>query len=242
MPSSRMPSSKESAMDPMFEDRFEAGWRLADALSDYRDRRNCLVLGIPNGGVAVAAEVARRLRAPLDVVIAQTLRAPQEPVVTIGMIASGGIRVLNERVLRALSLSSEEVDRVTEDERRRLQRREDLHRNHKAALPVTGRCVLLIDNGAATGTSVQVAARAVVAQRPMELAVALPVVSPEALGCIGELADRVIHLSAPQPFVAIEQSYLAFPRLTDEEVRHLLAETNAHVNTVRGERPNGGVL
>lgn len=237
-----MPSSKESAMDLIFEDRFDAGWRLADALDDYRDRRNRLVLGVPNGGVAVAAEVARRLRAPLDVVIAQKLRAPQEPVMTIGAIASGGICVLNERVLRALSLSNEEVDRVTEYERRRLQRREDLHRNHRSALPVTGRCVLLIDDGAATGTSLQVAARAVAAQRPMELVVAVPVVSTEALGGIGELADRVIHLSAPQPFVAIEQSYQAFPRLTDEEVRHLLAETNAHVDTVRGERPNGGVL
>ncbi|MCF7995806.1 MAG: phosphoribosyltransferase [Chromatiaceae bacterium] len=237
-----MSSSKEAAAEPTFEDRFDAGWRLADALSDYRDRRNRLVLGVPNGGVAVAAEVARRLRAPLDVVIAQKLHAPQEPVLTMGAIASGGVRVLNDRVLGALLLPNDEVDRVTEYERRRLQDREDFYRNHKSAMPVTGRCVLLIDDGAATGISLQVAASAVAAQRPMELVVALPVVSPEALRCIEELADRVIHLSTPRPFVAIEQSYLAFPRLTDKEVRHLLAETNAHTGAFWDEGRGGGAL
>ncbi len=99
-----MSSSNEAAVEPIFEDCFDAGWKLAHALSDYRDRHNRLVLGVPNGGVAVAAEVARRLRTPLDVVVAQKLRAPQEPVWTMGANASGGIRVLNDRVLRALSL------------------------------------------------------------------------------------------------------------------------------------------
>lgn len=207
-----------------FANRTEAGRLLGEALMDYRGRMDLLVLALPRGGVPVAAEVAQALAAPLDLILVRKLGVPSQPELAMGAIATGGAQVLNTDVVRALSISQETIDRVAEAEQRELERRETAYRGTRTPPELAGRCVILIDDGLATGATMRVAARAAAAQGPAELVVAVPVASTEAVGLVGEQADRVVALATPEPFRGVGAWYERFTQTSDDEVRALLQE------------------
>lgn len=207
-----------------FSNRAAAGRELASYLEAYRDRKDVLVLGLPRGGVPVAFEVARHLGAPLDVMVVRKLGAPGQPEFAVGAIAAGGVVVVNEDVPRWL-LDTPELQDEVEFELRELTRRERLYRAARAPLDVAGRTVILVDDGAATGSSMLAAVRAVRSLQPRSVVVALPVASATAVGSLRTEADDVICVCTPESFLAVGDWYRDFDQTSDEEVAQLLAST-----------------
>src|SRR6266516_5098283 len=162
-------------METVYRDRRDAGKRLAELLSAYAQRPDVLVLALPRGGVPVAYEVARALNAPLDVFLVRKLGVPGHEEAAMGAIASGGIRVLNDEVIRALRIPEQVVEQVAAREQRELERRERLYRDDRLPPDVKGRTVILIDDGLAKGATMRAALRALRHQRPARLIVAVPV-------------------------------------------------------------------
>ncbi len=207
-----------------FADRTQAGRLLGDALLGYRGRADLLVLALPRGGVPVAAEVARQLEAPLDLMLVRKLGVPTQPELAMGAIATGGAQVLNGDIIRALSISRQQLERVTAEEQRELERREHSYRGERPPPELTGCCVILVDDGLATGASMRVAVDAAAAQGPAERVVAVPVASSEAVVLVEEQASQVVAMAIPAPFIGVGRWYETFTQTTDAEVRRLLDE------------------
>jgi putative phosphoribosyl transferase len=212
----------EMRTGPLFRDRRHAGQALARVLSAYADRRDVLVLALPRGGVPVGFEVARALRAPLDVFIVRKLGVPGREEYAMGAIASGGVRVLNESVARLLHISDAAIEEVARAEQQELQRRERLYRDARPPPEVRGRTVLVVDDGLATGATMLAAIRALRVQQPMRIVAAAPIASPETCTELRGEADDVVCARTPEPFVAVGLWYEDFDQTTDEEVRELL--------------------
>ena len=210
-------------MTRLFRNRSEAGKATAALLARYANRGDVLVLALPRGGVPVAAEVAAALHAPLDVFLVRKLGVPGHEELAMGATASGGVLVLNHDVLRSLGLGMDTVDRVAERERLEIERRERAYRGNRPAAPISGRTVILIDDGLATGATMRAAAEAVRAQQPARLIVAVPVAAPPTCEEFRDLVDEVLCAVTPEPFYAVGQWYEDFSQTTDEEVRALLA-------------------
>jgi len=210
----------------IFRDRTDAGRKLAARLKEYAGRTDVLVLALPRGGVPVAYEVAKELGAPLDVFLVRKLGVPGQEELAMGAIASGGVRVLNEDVVSYLGIPAEVIDIVGADERRELERRERTYRNGRPPPDVTGRVVILIDDGLATGSTMRAAAAALRAQRPARIVVAVPVSAPETCEQFKSEVDEVICAATPEPFRGVGLWYRDFSQTTDEEVRELLARAN----------------
>jgi predicted phosphoribosyltransferase len=208
-----------------FRDREHAGKELADRLGSYAGRGKLLVLGLPRGGVPVAFEVARELEAPLDVFVVRKLGLPAQEELAMGAIASGGVRVLNEEVVGMLGVDEETIARVAEVEGAELERRERLYRGERGPVEIKGRTVILVDDGLATGSTMRAAARAVRAQEPERLVVAVPVAAKDACARVRAEADEVVCVQTPEPFAAIGLWYEDFAPTSDEEVRELLARS-----------------
>jgi putative phosphoribosyl transferase len=213
-------------MNPRFRDRFEAGRRLATALKHYAGRPNLLVLALPRGGVPVAFEVARALHAPLDVMLVRKLGVPGHKELAMGAIASGGIRVISNDVVRALGLPDRAIATVAAQEEQELKRRERLYRGDRSPPQVSGKTVILVDDGLATGSTMRAAIAALKAQGPERLVVAVPVAAPETCEAMRSEVDEVVCALAPEPFLAVGQWYQDFSQITDEEVRELLRRAN----------------
>lgn len=207
-----------------FADRKDAGKQLGAYLLTLRDWPNTVVLGLPRGGVPVAAEVARAIRAPLDVFLVRKLGVPFHPEVAIGAIASGGAEWLNRELLAQLRLTPLEIDRVRQQERLELGRRETAYRAGRPPLQLSGKTVLLVDDGLATGATMQAALQAVGAMGAAEVMVAVPVASAETCQELQTLADGVICLQTPPDFRAVGQFYQSFPQTSDAEVMDALKE------------------
>jgi predicted phosphoribosyltransferase len=206
-----------------FRDRREAGDALGKVLAArYGDRSDVVVLGLPRGGVPVALEVARALDAPLDVFVVRKLGVPGYPELAMGAIASGGVRVTND-VAGRLGVSPAAVEEVVAAEQRELARREALYRGRAAERDVAGRTVILVDDGAATGSSMEAAVRALRRRGPRAVVVAVPVASASALRALGRLADDVAVVAVPEPFLAVGNAYVDFAEVPDEAVRLLLS-------------------
>jgi putative phosphoribosyl transferase len=210
-----------------FRDRGEAGRRLAAALSGRAGRDDILVLGLPRGGVLVASEVARALAAPLDVFLVRRLGVPGHGELAMGAIASGGVRILNEEVIRMFGLTEQSIAEVAAQEQRELERRERVYRKDRPTLEVGGRTVILVDDGLATGSTMNAAVLAVRAQHPRELIVAVPVGTRESCEALRGQVDEVVCLSTPESFGAVSDWYDDFTQTTDEEVLELLAGATA---------------
>jgi predicted phosphoribosyltransferase len=208
-----------------FEDRADAGRRLAERLSEYADQPGVIVLALPRGGVPVAAEVARSIRAPLDVLLVRKLGVPGHEELAMGALASGGVRVLNEDVIRSLQIPDEVIDRVALKEQRELERREGAYRAARPHPKLWGRVVILIDDGLATGSTMRAAVSAVRAQGPSQIVVAVPVAAVSTCEEFQELADACVCLETPDPFQAVGLWYDNFSQTTDDEVRELLRQT-----------------
>jgi predicted phosphoribosyltransferase len=206
----------------MFGDRHEAGCALAPLLPGYANRNDVLVLALPRGGVPVAFEVARALRAPLDVFVVRKLGMPGQEEFAIGAIASGDVRVLNERVIQLLDLQPAEVEAVIRSELRELARREQLYRGDRAALDVSGRTVILVDDGLATGSTMQAAIKALRQLAPARLVVAVPVAPAEVCATLRPEVEELVCARMPVPFTSVGQWYDDFAQTSDAEVRELL--------------------
>lgn len=211
-------------MPARFHDRHHAGRQLAEKLKSYANQPNLLVLGLPRGGVPVAYEVAQELNAPLDVVLVRKLGLPGHEELAMGAIASGGMRVLNEQVLRMVNIDERTMARVTEEEQRELERREVAYRGDRPKLNVRGRTVILVDDGLATGSTMRAAALALRKQNPARLIVAVPVAAVETCEEIRAEVDEVVCALTPESFHAVGLWYEHFPQTSDEEVRILLAK------------------
>jgi putative phosphoribosyl transferase len=207
----------------VFRDRAEAGRILARGLAEYAGREDVLVLGLPRGGVLVAAEVARVLGAPLDVLVVRKLGAPGQEELAIGAIGEGGVRVLNERLVQDLGLSREVIERIAADEERELKRRVAAYRGGHAALEVDGKTVIVVDDGVATGATMRAGAQTLRALGAARIIAAAPVGAADSVAALEEDADEVVVLETPAWFSAVGQWYEDFGQTTDEEVRALLA-------------------
>jgi putative phosphoribosyl transferase len=205
-----------------FRDRADAGRELAAELTPYADRRDVIVLALPRGGVPVAFEVARALNAPLDVFLVRKLGLPGRPELAMGAIASGGVRVLNEEVVRVLQVSDEVIDSVAVEEKQELERREHLYRGDRPAPAVHGRVVILVDDGLATGSTMRAAVAALRKQHPASIVVAVPVGARDTCAEFRGVADEVVCARTPDPFFAVGLWYTDFSQTTDEEVHDLL--------------------
>ena len=203
-----------------FADRREAGRLLGERLADLRDS-DVVVLGLPRGGVVVAFEVSRALRAPLDVILVRKLGVPSQPELAMGAIGEGGVRVLNESVLRVARVSERELGAVEQAERRELQRRSVELRGDRAPLPLAGRSALVVDDGVATGSTARAACRVAAARGARRVILAVPVGAPEVLSELAHDAE-VVSLEAPRDLTAVGQWYGDFSQTSEEEVLALL--------------------
>jgi putative phosphoribosyl transferase len=214
-------------MAERFLNRTQAGRRLAGELTRYAGRSDVLVLGLPRGGVPVAYEIATALDVPLDVFIVRKLGLPGHEEFGIGAIASGGVRVVDESVLRAYGVDAESLDRITQRELRELERRERLYRDDRPFPTIQDRVVILVDDGLATGSTMRAAVAALRAEGPREIIVAVPVGAPETCSEMAKLADEVVCLETPDPFYAVGLWYEDFEQTEDEEVHELLERAAA---------------
>jgi putative phosphoribosyl transferase len=211
-------------MPEVFENRREAGIVLASRLGAYAGRPDVIVLALPRGGVPVGHEVANALRAPLDVFLVRKLGLPGHPELAMGAIASGGIRVLNDDVIQWSGVTRSAVDAVTELERVELDRREREYRSGVPPVALTGRVVVLVDDGLATGSTMMAAIQAVRTQAPARIVVAVPVGAAAACARTAAVADEVVCARTPEPFSAVGEWYRDFSQTSDDEVRALLAD------------------
>lgn len=210
----------------LFRDRIEAGARLCEHLAAYRGG-DALVLGIPRGGVVVAAEVARRLGLELDIAVARKLGAPGMEELAIGAITPDGVRCIDEALIHTLDVSEEYLEAVTTAQTHEAQRRQQVLRGDRPPPRVANRVVIVVDDGLATGATMRAAVRALRQKHPARIIVAVPVGSPEACERLGREADEVVCLHTPADFGAISIFYERFEPVEDEEARQILESRSA---------------
>jgi predicted phosphoribosyltransferase len=224
-------------MTRVFADRVDAGRALAKALAACRGAKDAIVLALPRGGVPVGYEIAVALGLPLDVLVVRKLGLPWQPELAMGAIASGGAIVLNEEVLGFARGSREALEGVRRTEQAELERRERAYRGAKPPLDMAGRVGILVDDGLATGATMEAAVRALRSLEARRIVVAVPVASPEARDRVAAVADEVVCLETPAFFSAVGQWYHDFPQTSDTEVGELLAAADARGRVVRSVEP-----
>ncbi len=215
-----------------FANRRDAGRELASRLSAYANRSDVLVLALPRGGVPVAYEVASALKAPMDVFLVRKLGTPGHRELAMGAIASSGIRVLNDDVVRWYGIPQPAIESIAREEEHELARRERAYRDDRPAPDLAGRIVILVDDGLATGSTMRVAVQAVKARHPARVIVGVPVGAPQTCAELSEIADEVACAQTPEPFSAVGEWYLDFDQTTDEEVRKLLSLPHLRLSDV----------
>jgi putative phosphoribosyl transferase len=211
----------------VFENRVDAGQQLAALLDEYRSAQT-VVLGIPRGGVVVAAEVAKALGAPLDVVVTRKLGSPQHPEYAVGAIGEGGVRIVDDAAVHALRIPENRLRAVEDAERVELERRTRRFRGATDRRDLTGALVVLVDDGVATGSTAIVSCRAARQLGAATLVLATPVAPPEWVLRLGTEADHYVAVRTPSPFFAVGQWYTRFDQTTDDEVVAALAAANQH--------------
>jgi putative phosphoribosyl transferase len=207
-----------------FADRRDAGRRLAEALAFLKGRPDLLILAVPRGGVVVGFEVARALQAPLDVIIARKIGAPDNPELAIGAVAPDGTAALDEELVAALGVPQHYISRATEQARLEIERRLKSYRGDRPAPDPAGKTVVLVDDGVATGATTLAAVRYLRRQQPRELILAVPVGPPDTIRMLGREVDRTVVLDTPEPFWAVGAFYDSFDQTTDQEVIDLLKQ------------------
>jgi predicted phosphoribosyltransferase len=209
----------------VFRDRTDAGRRLAAKLTPLAGRADVIVLALPRGGVPVGFEVARALAVPLDVFLVRKLGTPGREELAMGAIASGGVRVLNSDVVRALGITPDEIAEAAAREAEELRRREEAYRDGRPAPDLRDKTVILVDDGLATGSTMRAAVAAVRKLGPARVVVAVPVGAAETCQEFRPVADDVVCVDTPDPFVAVGNWYEDFAQTSDDEVRELLARS-----------------
>jgi putative phosphoribosyl transferase len=211
-------------MNQPFADRRQAGAELATKLGHLANRDDVVVLALPRGGVPVAFEVATALDVPLDIFLVRKLGMPGRPEYAMGAIASGGVRVLNEDVVRWYGISDRAIEAVAREEQRELERRESEYRRGRSMADLRTKVVILVDDGLATGSTMRAAVQAVRQHKPARVVVAVPVGAPDTCAEFADVTDETICARTPEPFSAVGLWYRDFSQTTDEEVHELLDE------------------
>jgi putative phosphoribosyl transferase len=217
-----------------FDDRRDAGRLLAARLGAYAGRPDVVVLALPRGGVPVAYEVAEALGVPLAVFVVRKLGMPGHEEFAMGAVASGGVLVLNEETLRDYGVTREQVEAVVDAEKRELERRERIYRGDRPFPDLTGRTVILIDDGLATGSTMRAAVAALRQERPARVIIAVPTAPFETCQEMRAIVDAMICLQTPDPFYAVGLWYEDFSQTSDEEVRELLDRAAARLSNAAG--------
>jgi putative phosphoribosyl transferase len=210
-------------------DRADAGRQLAARLNGFKGREHTLVLGLPRGGMVVAAEFARSLQVPVDALLARKLGVPGNEEQAFGAVAAENGVYLEQEIIRVLGVTQAQVTSAIDRTRGELRRRAELYRNHRNALPVRGETVLLVDDGAATGASLIAGLQALKKMRPAQLIVALPVAPEPACTLLERYVDLLVVLQRPRDFFAVGQYYLDFHQVSDDEVLRLLQASDDRV-------------
>lgn len=205
-----------------FIDRVDAGRQLAQRLNQYAGRADVVVLALPRGGVPVAYEVARHLGAPLDLFLVRKLGVPGHPELAMGAIAEGGVEVLSDDLIRDLAVPHALIAQIAARERLELDRRGRIYRGDRELTSVRERVVILVDDGLATGSTMQAAITALKRLAPARVVVAVPVGARDTCDRLGRLVDELVCLMTPEPFQAVGLWYETFTQTTDEEVRELI--------------------
>jgi putative phosphoribosyl transferase len=211
----------------IFLDRADAGRKLAEKLQEFSGRQDALILALPRGGVPVAYEVAAALNLALDVFLVRKLRAPDDVEITMGVIAAGGLRVLDEDIIKRRGIPDSVIARVAAQEQRELRREETLYRPDKSDYRLNDRTVIVVDDGVATGESIRAALAAVNARKPAGVVVAVPVIGAEACRSLLGLAERLIWVICIEEFGSFGRWYDSFEPVTDKQVQGLLTRAEA---------------
>jgi len=224
----------------VFRDRHDAGQQLAQRFERLAGSQDVLVLALPRGGVPVAYEVAVRIAAPLDVLVVRKLGVPGQPELAMGAIASGGIRFVDQRIADMVSASPAAIEAVETRERVELERRERLFRAGRPPLDVTGKRVIVVDDGLATGATMAVAIEALRTREPAQIIVAVPIAPPDTCAALARSADHMICLVTPSRMYAIGAWYQDFEQTTDAEVHELLdaAQDRTRAVSTQGVAPS----
>ena len=231
-------------MATRFQDRSEAGKLLAKLLTEYADRTDVLVLGLPRGGVPVGFEVAKALNAPLDVFIVRKLGVPGHEELAMGAIATGGVRFLNHAVVQAIGIPDNVIETVSAKEQLELKRREQVYRGDAPAFEVGGQTIILVDDGIATGSTMLAAVAALKQRRPARIVVAAPAAPASSCDELDQEVNEVVVVMRPYPFYAVGQVYEVFGQTSDAEVRDLLSRSkrvtcfDEHEASRRNPAPN----
>lgn len=214
----------------MFRDREDAGNQLAEKLSEYRGQ-NPLVIALPRGGVPVAYVVAKSLGAELDVIIVRKLGAPGNPELGIGALVEGNPpqRILNEGIIFHLGVPDDFIEEETEDQKREIERRSRVYRGGRQIADMSGRTVIVVDDGIATGATIKAALKGIKAANPDRIVVAVPVAPPDVLYALEEMADDVVCVERPEFLYAIGAYYRDFEQVTDSEVIGMLEEARKFI-------------
>jgi putative phosphoribosyl transferase len=225
-----------------FANRREAGAELASKLRHYAGRSDVVVLALPRGGVPVAFEVAEALDAPLDIFLVRKLGLPGHPELAMGALASGGVRVMNDDVVRWYDIPERAIDAVARAEQAELERREQEYRQGRSLIDLRGKTVILIDDGLATGSTMKAAVQAVRRHTPARVVVAVPVGSLASCEELADISDETVCSRIPETFSAVGQWYYDFSQTTDEEVRQLLEEINHERASCKPHPPRRDVV
>lgn len=205
-----------------FRDRVDAGKQLAELLKEYNGAKNVIVLGLPRGGVVVAAEVAKILKLLLDIVVARKIGAPDDEELAIGAITPNGKGVFNERLIAAMEISDDYIHQKVIEEKEEALRRSHLYRGNRPKLNLKNKIVIVVDDGVATGYSLKAALQYVRTFKPKRVIIAVPVIAADTLSDIKKEVDEVFYLDAPWNFGAVGAFYQDFRQVEDEEVEERL--------------------
>lgn len=209
-------------MAERYTDREDAGKKLAAALQKYQGQKDVVVFGLPRGGVPVAFEVARQLKAPLDILVVRKIGVPGQPELAMGAVASGGVVIRNEQVIRAVGVGSDRFDAAVGAARDELTERDAALRGAELSVDLTDRTVIVVDDGMATGSTMRAAVEALRTMQPERIVIGVPVGAPEVVDQMGAIADDVVCLLTPRNLVAVGSWYRHFGQTTEMEVRRLL--------------------
>ena len=214
----------------LFRDRIEAGQRLAKELKNYAKRTNTVILALPRGGVPVAFEIAKTLQLPLDIFLVRKLGVPGQEELAMGAIASGNVTVFNEDIVQQFHISPQTIDHIKNEQERILAKRNLLYRNNQPPSKITGKTIILVDDGIATGATIRAAIKAIKQSNCEQLIVAVPIAPESTIHSLKQDVENIICLEKPEPFYAIGNWYQNFPQTSDKEVRTLLAKAKALSN------------
>jgi putative phosphoribosyl transferase len=206
----------------IFKDRIDAGKQLADKLGKFKDNKDVVLLALPRGGIILAYEVAKKINAPIDIVVPRKIGAPDNEEFAIGAITETGEGIFDDDIINSYGISKEYIDQKVEEEKKEAERRLKVYRGKNKAIALKNKIVILIDDGIATGNTIFAAIKSVKSKKPKKIIVAVPILPPDTIGPVEKVVDELIYIDAPVIFGAIGKFYKVFGQTRDKEVVEIM--------------------